>query len=67
MPGWSSSCGTSFRGELFDLAGELSFLGGELLDASRDGFEGEVCAAQLGVLSAVWSGRRSGVPADELG
>ena len=47
--------GGELGGELFDLAGELSFFSRELLDASSDGFEGELAAAELGVLSAVGS------------
>ena len=41
MPGWSSSCGASLLGERLDLAGELAFLGGQLLDASSDRAERE--------------------------
>ena len=47
---------SELAGELFDLAGEFAFLGGQLLDAPRDGFEGELGAAELGVVSAVGTG-----------
>jgi hypothetical protein len=39
---------------VFDLAGELAFLGGQLQHASCDRAQGEQAAAQLGVVSALW-------------
>jgi hypothetical protein len=43
-------------GELFDLVGEVALLGGELLDPSREGFQGELGAAELGVVATVGTG-----------
>jgi hypothetical protein len=44
-------------GELFDLAeGQVALLGGELLDPSREGFQGELGAAELGVMATVGTG-----------
>jgi hypothetical protein len=37
----------------WSISGEVAFLGGELLDASRHGLQGEVGAAELGVAAAV--------------
>ena len=43
-------------GERFDLACELTLLGGQLQDAAGDRAEREQAAAQLGVVSAVRAG-----------
>ena len=50
-------------GQRFDLAGELAFLGGQLLHAAGDRAQREQAAAQLGVLSAVRPGRREALQA----
>ena len=39
----------------FDLAGEFAFLGAQGKDAAGDRAQREQAAAQLGVVSAVWS------------
>ena len=59
-PGWSSSCGASLRVSVFDLAGELALLGGQLLHAACDGAEREQRAAQLRVMTALRARRWPG-------
>jgi hypothetical protein len=41
MPGWLSSCGASLVVSLSILPRQLTFLSGQLLDASSDCTEGE--------------------------